>query len=87
MKIKVEKPTDEQVAEMTRHPTWSAGESVFDWEYDSEETCYVLEGEVMVTTEGGEVVQFGVGDMVTFPKGLKCVWNVKKPIRKHYKFG
>ena len=87
MKIKVEKPTDDQIAEMKQHPTWSAAESVFDWEYDSEETCYVLEGEVMVTTEGGEVVQFGVGDMVTFPKGLKCVWTVRKPIRKHYKFG
>jgi uncharacterized cupin superfamily protein len=57
--------------------------SVFDWEYDATETCYVMEGEVKVTTPEGE---FGAGDLVTFPRGLKCTWNVRKPIRKHYRF-
>ncbi len=40
MKIKVEKPTAEQIAEMKKFETWSKEESVFDWEYDMEETCY-----------------------------------------------
>jgi uncharacterized cupin superfamily protein len=31
-------------------PTWSKEVSVFDWEYDASETCYVMEGEVKVTT-------------------------------------
>jgi hypothetical protein len=26
------------------------------------------------------------GDFVTFKQGLKCVWNVKKPISNHYNF-
>jgi uncharacterized cupin superfamily protein len=45
-----------------------------------------MEGEVKVTTPDGEAVEFGPGDLVTFPRGLKCSWNVRKPIRKHYRF-
>ena len=51
------------------------------------ETCYLLDGEVAVSTGDGGVVTFGKGDMVTFPKGLKCVWDVRKAVRKHYRFG
>ena len=49
------------------------------------ETFYVLEGNVTVTWDGGEL-SFGKGDLVTFPEGLKCKWHIKKKIRKHYKF-
>ena len=35
----------------------------------------------------GETVSFGKGDLVTFPQGLSCTWQVKKNVRKHYKFG
>ena len=45
-----------------------------------------MEGEVKVTTPDGEAVEFGQGDLVTFPRGLKCSWDVRKPIRKHYRF-
>ena len=37
--------------------------------------------------EGGEPVSFGAGDLVVFPEGLKCIWDIKSPVRKHYKFG
>jgi uncharacterized cupin superfamily protein len=86
MRIKVEKPSAETVAEMKSCPTWSKEASIFDWEYDATETCYVMEGEVKVTTPDGEAVEFGPGDLVTFPRGLKCSWNVRTPIRKHYRF-
>jgi hypothetical protein len=29
----------------------------------------------------------GKGDLVTFPTGMKCTWDVKVPVRKHYRFG
>jgi uncharacterized cupin superfamily protein len=86
MRIKVEKPSTETIAEMESCPIWSKEVSVFDWEYDATETCYVMEGEVEVTTHEGEAVEFGAGDLVTFPRGLKCTWDVRKPIRKHYRF-
>lgn len=87
MAIKVEKPTGEQRAELERCPTWSKEVSVFDWEYDVTETCLLLEGEVRVTTADGEEVTVAAGDLVTFPKGLKCRWDVRRPVRKHYRFG
>jgi uncharacterized protein len=61
--------------------------SEFPWHYDEQEVCYFLEGEVTVTPEGGNPVKIGKGDLVTFPAGMSCVWNVYKPVRKHYKFG
>ena len=79
MRIKVEKPSSETIAEMKSCPIWSKEVSVFDWEYDETETCYVMEGKVKVTTPEGEAVEFGPGDLVTFPRGLKCSWDLRKP--------
>jgi uncharacterized cupin superfamily protein len=48
----------------------------------------LLEGEVEVTDSStGERLEFKEGALVQFPKGLKCIWNVKKPVRKYYNFG
>ncbi len=67
-------------------PVWTKEMSEFDWHYDDQETCYFLEGEVYVTTDEGEV-RVGLGDLVTFPKGLSCHWRINSPVRKHYTFG
>jgi len=41
-------------------------------------------GECVITpNEGSEAVTFTVGDLVVFPKGLVCTWEVKKPLKKH----
>ena len=66
-------------------PIWSCEVSEFDWEYDQQESCLLLEGEVEVKSEF-ETVWFSAGDYVVFPKGLKCRWKVIKPVRKHYTF-
>ena len=68
-------------------PTWSKEVSKFPWTYSEQEVAYVLEGEVVVTPQGGEPVTFGKGDLVTFPAGMSCTWEVKQPLRKHYQFG
>ncbi len=67
-------------------PIWEKDISVFPWHYDSTETCYLLEGEVIVTPQQGEAVRFGKGDLVTLPQGLSCTWDIRKPVRKHYAF-
>jgi hypothetical protein len=64
---------------------WTKEVSQFSWTYDSEETCYFLTGEVVVTPDGGEPVSMGKGDLVTFPAGLSCTWKVVQPVRKHYR--
>ena len=66
-------------------PIWSCEISEFDWEYDQQESCLLLEGEVEVSTSL-ETVKFSAGDFVVFPKGLKCKWKVIMPVRKHYSF-
>jgi uncharacterized protein len=66
---------------------WTKEISEFPWTYDEQETCYFLEGDVIVTPEGGEPVAMGKGDLVTFPAGMSCTWKVNKPVRKHYYFG
>lgn len=65
-------------------PVWSKGISEFDWSYDQKETCYILEGKAIITPEGGEPVTIQEGDMVFFPKGMKCTWKIIEPIEKHY---
>jgi len=85
MDIIVKKPNDAQKAELMRQPTWECGISEFDWYYDSEETCLLVTGEVTVTHSGGNA-SFSAGDMVTFPRGLSCIWKVTKPVKKHYVF-
>ncbi|HPV45247.1 MAG TPA: cupin domain-containing protein [Methylotenera sp.] len=89
MNITVEKPDAAKLASLgvKSWPTWSKEVSTFPWSYQSQEIAYILEGEVTVTPKsGGAPVSFGVGDLVTFPAGLSCVWDVKKPLRKHYQF-
>lgn len=88
MEIKVQKLSEEQLKKtgVFSWPVWEKEVSRFAWSYDCIEECYFLEGEVAVETKKGEVATFGKGDFVTFPKGLTCTWNIKKPVRKHYNF-
>jgi uncharacterized cupin superfamily protein len=83
--ITVKKPTEAEKKEMQGKPVWTCEVSEFDWRYDSEETCLVVEGAVTVEYAGGSV-SFGAGDMVVFPQGLSCKWKVTAPVKKHYVF-
>jgi len=85
MEILIKKPTEQEAKEMKSKPTWSCDVSEFDWHYDTEETCLILEGEVTVKCDSGSV-SFAAGDYVVFPKGLSCTWQVKQPVKKHYIF-
>ena len=68
-------------------PIWTKEVSEFPWFYDEPETCYLLEGEVVVTPEDGEPVTIKQGDFVTFPAGMTCDWKILKAVKKHYSFG
>ena len=86
--IKIEKPTQEELNQMQLFswPIWEKEVSCFDWYYDEAEVCYLLKGKVVVKTKDGQEVKFGAGNLVTFPKGLSCVWDIKEPVKKHYNF-
>jgi len=87
--IKVEHEPSEDLLDdlgIWNWPIWTKEVSEFPWQYDAQETCYLLEGDVVVTPDGGDPVEIKKGDLVTFPKGMKCRWNIRKDVRKHYRF-
>ncbi|GKC53806.1 RmlC-like jelly roll fold protein [Tanacetum coccineum] len=68
-------------------PKWGCPPSKFPWTYSSKETCFLLKGKVKVYPEGSdEAVEFGAGDLVEFPSGMSCTWDVSETVDKHYKF-
>jgi len=88
--IKIEhNPEEERLKELgvSDWPIWTKEVSEFPWFYDEPETCYILKGDIIVTPEDGEPVKVAEGDLVTFPKGMKCTWKINKDVRKHYRFG
>ena len=85
--VKITKPTPEELADLDvdSWSPWECEPSSFDWTYDAQETFYVLEGRVKVDTPDG-TVEFGEGDLVTFPAGMSCRWHVVRTIRKRFTF-
>ena len=79
--------SEKEVAEkkIKSWPIWTKEVSTFDWFYDSEEHCYILEGDIIIETSEG-TVNIGPGDYVIFKKGLSCTWKILKNVRKHYQF-
>jgi len=86
--IKIENPSKEKLESLgiDKWSPWECEPTTFDWEYDEEEWAYVFEGRVKVKTKQGEEVEIKKGNLVCFPKGLKCTWTVLETIKKVYTF-
>ncbi|KAL9677449.1 hypothetical protein QQ045_005680 [Rhodiola kirilowii] len=88
--IKVEKnPPESKLTDLgiRNWPKWGCPPSKFPWTYSAKETCFLLEGKVKVYPEGADdFVEIGAGDLVVFPKGMSCTWDVSVAVDKHYKF-
>ena len=83
--MKIEVIKNKNIENYRKWSIWTCESSQFDWEYDQEEHCYIIEGRVQVV--GPEnTINVESGDYIIFPKGLKCNWNVTKPIKKYYTF-
>lgn len=86
MKPTIRKPTDEEKAEAETWPIWEKEISEFPWEYETQETCLIIDGDITITNEEGEEFHIQPGDYVVFPQGMKCTWIISKDVRKHYSF-
>ncbi len=84
--MKVRKATPEDIKQTEDWDTWGKEPSEFPWHYDEKETCYILEGEAIVTDRSGNQISFGPGDWVEFEQGLSCTWKISKTINKRYMF-
>lgn len=51
MEIIVKNPTSEEVKDMKQEPIWEKEVSTFPWYYEDQETCLILEEEVIVKTK------------------------------------
>ena len=70
-------------------PTWSEGGEHLRLELTTrpKPATITMEGEVKVTTpEGAGGGIAARADRLTFARRCKCSWDVRKPIRKHYRF-
>ena len=81
MKIQVFK--NKNLSNFESWPIWECKPSKFNWEYQEEEHCYIITGNVTVLANDN-TIHIKSGDYVIFPKGLKCNWEVHQAIKKHY---
>jgi uncharacterized protein len=86
--IRIARPSAQQLEALgiDTWSRWSCEASTFEWTYEADESAYILEGRVRVHVPHGEPVELGRGDLVTFPAGLNCTWEVIEPVRKVYTF-
>lgn len=85
--VNIRRLTDDENLKLgiSEWPIWEKEISRFDWTYDQKEECYIIDGEFIVETDEGSFT-VSPGDFVTFSKGLSCIWDIKKPVKKHYRF-
>ena len=53
-KLKIQIIKDKNPLEFSSWPIWECEPSTFNWEYEEEEHCYIIEGIVEVTTNEEE---------------------------------
>ncbi|SAK86809.1 cupin [Caballeronia hypogeia] len=66
----------------TSYWVWDCTAGRFNWYFDSDETVYVMEGEVIVASDGQEPRSLRAGDAAIFYAGTHAEWNVPVYVRK-----
>jgi uncharacterized protein len=61
---------------------WSCTRGKFNWYYDSDETLMILEGSIVLESEGMPPKRYGVGDAVFFREGAHVKWDVEDYVKK-----
>lgn len=68
---------------MLANGIWECTPGKFRWMH-VDETVAVVAGRATVTSENGESVELGPGDVAFFPEGLNSVWHVHETVRKAF---
>jgi uncharacterized protein len=61
---------------------WSCTEGKFNWFYDVDETIMILEGSIVLESEGMPPKRYGVGDVIFFRNGAHAKWHVEGYVKK-----
>ncbi|QHO72407.1 cupin [Bradyrhizobium sp. CCBAU 051011] len=66
----------------TKTIIWSCTEGKFNWYYDVDETIMILEGSIVLESNGMPPRRYGVGDVILFREGACVKWHVEGHVRK-----
>jgi uncharacterized cupin superfamily protein len=61
---------------------WSCTEGKFNWYYDVDETIVILEGSIVLESEGMPSKRYGVDDVIFFRNGAHAKWHVEGHVKK-----
>ena len=68
-------------------PIWECEPNKFQYNFDDKEICLSIEGQATISTKNGDIPFIKAWDLVEFPAGINCEWEVTKSIKKHYRLG
>ncbi len=63
---------------------WRATPGIYHATYSGWEFIHVIEGEAVITPEGGDPVSIGPGDALVLEANFVGTWEIKKTILKHF---
>jgi uncharacterized protein len=61
---------------------WECSEGRFNWYYDFDETVLILEGSIVLESDGMPPTRYTVGDVIFFKDGAHAKWHVEGRVRK-----
>lgn len=64
---------------------WEVDSGRFSCAFDGEgEMVHVVKGTITATSQSGEVIELGEGDIFTFTPGWTGIWEMPTPMRKFF---
>jgi len=61
---------------------WHCTEGKFNWFYDFDETILILEGSIVLESDGMPPTRYGPGDVIFFKDGAHAKWHVEGHVKK-----
>jgi len=61
---------------------WHCTEGKFDWFYDFDETVLILDGSIVLESDGMPSTRYTAGDVIFFKDGAHAKWHVEGHVKK-----
>lgn len=61
---------------------WHCTEGRFNWYYDIDETIMIMEGSIVLESDGMPPKRYGPGDVIFFRDGAHAKWHVEGHVKK-----
>jgi uncharacterized cupin superfamily protein len=61
---------------------WECSAGKFNWYYDFDETILILEGSIVLESDGMQATRYVAGDVIFFKDGAHARWHIEDRVRK-----